>query len=199
MIRTDDLTVSFGETRALDGVDLRVRDGEFVTILGPSGCGKTTLLRAIGGLQSPTAGDVRVDGRPPAAAQTAGDLGFVFQNHTLLPWKSAVENVTFLRRLAGKDPAPEAARDLLGMMGLAGYEDARPAALSGGMNQRVSIARALHLGADVLLMDEPFGELDELTREEMGIAVRRVWQREDRTIVFVTNFKRYSIPFCVNQ
>lgn len=193
MIRTDDLTVSFGETVAVDGVDLQVTDGEFVTILGPSGCGKTTLLRAIGGLQSPTTGEIRIDERPPAAAQTDGDLGFVFQNHTLLPWKSALANVTFLRQLAGKEPDAEGARDLLATMGLTGYEDARPAALSGGMKQRVSIARALHLGADVLLMDEPFGELDELTREEMGIAVRRIWRREDRTIVFVT----HSVPEAV--
>lgn len=193
MIRTEDLTVAFGETVAVENVDLTVADGEFVTVIGPSGCGKTTYLRAIGGLQSPTAGRVRIDGRPPAAAQRAGDVGFVFQDHTLLPWKSALANVTFLRRIAGKDPDAGAARDLLSTMGLDGHEDARPAALSGGMKQRVAIARALHLDADVLLMDEPFGELDELTRETIGIEVRDVWRREDRTIVFVT----HSVPEAV--
>ena len=187
MIRTDDLTVSFGETRALEDVELQVGDGEFVTVLGPSGCGKTTLLRAIGGLQSPTAGDVWIDGRPPGAAQTAGDIGFVFQNHTLLPWKSALENVTFLRRVAGKDSAPEAARDLLATMGLDGYEAARPEALSGGMKQRVAIARALATEPEIMLMDEPFSSLDEITARDLREELLDIWKREEKTILFVTH------------
>ncbi|MFB6165695.1 MAG: ABC transporter ATP-binding protein [Haloarculaceae archaeon] len=193
MIETTALTVTYGDVAAIDGVDLHVEDGEFVTVVGPSGGGKTTLLRALGGLESPSAGSIEIDGRPPAAAQDAGDLGFVFQDHTLLPWKSALENVTFLRRVAGEDPDPAGARELLSTVGLGDAVDARPAELSGGMAQRVAIARALHLGADVLLMDEPFGELDEITREQLGVEVRRVWRREDRTVVFVT----HSVPEAV--
>ena len=192
-IRVADLTVAYGDVTAIEGVSLDVREGEFVTVIGPSGCGKTTLLRTVGGLESPSAGSVRVADDPPERAQALGNVGFVFQQHALLPWKSALENVTFLRRLAGKDPRPEAARDLLDRVGLTGFEDARPSELSGGMRQRVAIARALHLDADVLLMDEPFGELDELTRETMGIEVRRVWRDAAKTVVFVT----HSIPEAV--
>lgn len=193
MIEVADLTVAFDEVTAIEGVDLAVDAEEFVTIVGPSGCGKTTLLRAVGGLESPSAGRIRVDGAPPDAAQEAGRIGFVFQEHTLLPWKTAVENVVFLRRMAGKDPAPERARRLLATAGLAGYEDVRPHALSGGMKQRVAIARAIHLGADVLLMDEPLGELDELTRDEMGTEILRIWRETRKTVLFVT----HSVPEAV--
>ncbi len=192
-ISVADLTVSYGDVTAVEGVSLDVPEGEFVTVIGPSGCGKTTLLRTVGGLEAPTTGTVRVAGDPPERAQSLGNVGFVFQRHTLLPWKSALGNVTFLRRLAGKDPRPEEARELLDRVGLAGFEDARPSELSGGMSQRVAIARALHLDADVLLMDEPFGELDELTRETMGVEVRRVWREAGKTVVFVT----HSIPEAV--
>ncbi|WP_137287096.1 ABC transporter ATP-binding protein [Halorussus salinisoli] len=192
-IRLDGVTVDFEEVRAVADVDLRVSEGEFVTVIGPSGCGKTTLLRTVGGLQDPTAGTVRVGGSPPERARRAGEFGFVFQQHALLPWKSALENVVFLRKMVGKSPDRERARELLATVGLAGFEDARPAELSGGMAQRVAIARALHLGASVLLMDEPFGELDELTREEMGVEVRRVWRDQRKTVVFVT----HSVPEAV--
>ena len=193
MIDLESVTVSFDDVTAIADVDLRVDDHEFVTVVGPSGCGKTTLLRTIGGLQDPTTGSVRIDGRPPAAAQSTADLGFVFQRHTLFPWKSALENVTFLRKLADQPPREEDARELLRSMGLEGFEDARPAQLSGGMKQRVAIARALHLGADVLLMDEPFGELDEITRDELGVEIRDLWRRERKTAVFVT----HSVPEAV--
>ena len=193
MIAVEDLTVAYEDVVAVEGIDLSVDAGRFVTVIGPSGCGKTTLLRAVGGLETPTRGRVRVDGDPPERAQQRANVGFVFQRHTLLPWKTALENVTFLRRLAGKPPDPDGARDLLERAGLAGFADARPAALSGGMRQRVAIARALHLGADVLLMDEPFGELDELTRETMGLEVRRVWRGERKTVLFVT----HSVPEAV--
>ena len=193
MIDLEDVTVRFDDVTAVADVDLRIEDGEFVTVVGPSGCGKTTLLRTIGGLQEPTTGRVRIDGKPPAAAQADADLGFVFQRHTLFQWKTALENVTFLRRLAGDEPNEADARALLETMGLEGFEDARPAALSGGMRQRVAIARALHLGADVLLMDEPFGELDEITRDELGVEIRDVWRRERKTVVFVT----HSVPEAV--
>lgn len=193
MIRLRDIAVAYEDVTAVTDVSLDVEEGEFVTVVGPSGCGKTTLLRTVGGLEEPTTGRVDVDGDSPARAQERGNLGFVFQRHSLLPWKSVLENVTFLRRLAGKRPAPDEARSLLGRVGLEGYADANPSTLSGGMRQRVAIARALHLGADVLLMDEPFGELDELTRERMGVEVRRVWREEDKTVLFVT----HSVPEAV--
>lgn len=193
MIIANDLAVAYDDTVAIQGVNLHVDESEFVTVIGPSGCGKTTLLRTVGGLQSPTRGHVRIDGESPESARHAGNIGFVFQRHTLLPWKSALANVTFLRRMAGLDSKPADARDLLDTMGLSGYEDARPGALSGGMKQRVAIARALHLGANVLLMDEPFGELDEITRDEMGVTVRRIWRDQNRTVLFVT----HSVPEAV--
>lgn len=193
MIDLDGVTVAFEDVRAVAEVDLRIEAGEFVTVVGPSGCGKTTLLRAIGGLQEPTAGEVRIGGEPPSIAQADARLGFVFQSHTLLPWKSALENVTFLREMAGKQPRNEAALALLSNVGLGGFEEARPGELSGGMSQRVSIARALHLGADVLLMDEPFGELDEITRDELGVELRELWRRDRKTVVFVT----HSVPEAV--
>jgi len=193
MIDVEALTVAFDAVTAVDGVDLRVEDGEFVTVIGPSGCGKTTLLRTVGGLQEPTAGRVRVDGEPPSALRAAAEVGFVFQEHALLPWKTALGNVTFLRRMAGLDPRRDDAADLLATVGLAGFEDARPAELSGGMKQRVAIARALHLDAGVLLMDEPFGELDEITREELGVELRRIWRETATTVVFVT----HSVPEAV--
>lgn len=193
MIDVENVTVVYDDVTAIDSIDLRIGEGEFVTVIGPSGCGKTTLLRAIGGLQETTTGEIRLDGEPPAVAQTEGNIGFVFQQHTLLPWKSALDNVTFLRQIAGKPVQEEAARELLTDMGLSGFEDARPAALSGGMAQRVAIARAVHLDADVLLMDEPFGELDEITREEMGVELRSVWRTQQKTVLFVT----HSVPEAV--
>jgi NitT/TauT family transport system ATP-binding protein len=193
MIRVADVTVTYDDVTAVADADLTVDEGEFVTVVGPSGCGKTTLLRTIGGLETPATGSVRIDGETPARAQERGNVGFVFQRHSLLPWKPVLENVTFLRRLAGKPPAREEARALLARVGLDGYADVSPDELSGGMRQRVAIARALHLGADVLLMDEPFGELDELTRERMGVEVSRVWRREGKTVLFVT----HSVPEAV--
>lgn len=193
MIELDGVTVTFDDVQAVRDVDLTVEDGEFLTVVGPSGCGKTTLLRTVGGLQEPTAGRVRVNGRATDAARTNAELGYVFQQHTLLPWKSAVENVAFLREMAGKPADREGARRLLREVGLEGFESARPAALSGGMKQRVAIARAIHLGAGILLMDEPFGELDEITRERLGVEIRRLWRSEQKTVVFVT----HSVPEAV--
>jgi NitT/TauT family transport system ATP-binding protein len=193
MIDVENATVVYEDVTAIEGVDLSVRDGEFLTVVGPSGCGKTTLLRTISGLERPTAGRVRIDGQPPASARAAGNVGYVFQQHTLFPWKTAVENVTFLREMAGKRPDPEGAAALLSKVGLDGFEDAHPRVLSGGMKQRVAIARSLHLGADVMLMDEPFGELDEITREQLGVEIRRIWREQRKTVVFVT----HSVPEAV--
>jgi len=188
-----DVSVEFEGVQALAEVHLAVEPGEFVTVIGPSGSGKTTLLRTIGGLQEPTRGAVSIDGEDPESAQSEGRIGYVFQDHTLFPWQTAIENVRFLREMAGKSPKPGRARSILSEMGLDGFEDHYPEALSGGMKQRVAIGRALHLGADLLLMDEPFGELDELTREEIGVEIRRLWRDHDRTIVFVT----HSVPEAV--
>lgn len=193
MIEVRNATVAFEDVTAIADLSLGVEPGEFVTVVGPSGCGKSTLLRIIAGLHEPTHGAVRIDGEPPAAAREAANVGVVFQQHTLFPWKSALENVVFLRSLAGKAPQREGARELLSMVGLEGFADARPNALSGGMRQRVAIARALHLGADVLLMDEPFGELDEITRDDLGVEIRRIWRQERKTVVFVT----HSVPEAV--
>jgi NitT/TauT family transport system ATP-binding protein len=193
MITLEDVTVRYDQLTAVESVDLRVEEGEFVTVIGPSGCGKTTILRVIGGLEEPTAGEIRIDGHPPAQARTEGEIGYIFQQHTLFPWKTALENVTFLREMAGRPPDVEGARSLIDLMGLDGFEDAKPAALSGGMKQRVAIARALHLDADVLLMDEPFGELDEITRDRLGVEVADVWRQERKTVVFVT----HSVPEAV--
>jgi NitT/TauT family transport system ATP-binding protein len=193
VIEIADLTVRFDDVLALDSVSLSVDPGEFVTVVGPSGCGKTTLLRTVGGLQSPTTGEVRAGGDPPEAAQSAGELGFVFQSGTLFPWKTALENVTFLRELAGRAPEGDRARERLAAAGLGDAVDAYPRELSGGMRQRVAIVRAMHLGASTLLMDEPFGELDELTRYDMASSLLDSWRTADRTILFVT----HSVPEAV--
>lgn len=193
MIQIDNLTVEFETVTALQDVSLDIGSNEFVTVIGPSGCGKTTLLRTIGGLQEPTAGQVLLGERPPATAREKANIGFVFQDHALLPWKSALANVTFLRRLAGKPRDTDGARALLETVGLDEFENVRPCELSGGMKQRVAIARALHLGADVLLMDEPFGELDEITRNELSVEMRRIWRETEKTVVFVT----HSVPEAV--
>jgi NitT/TauT family transport system ATP-binding protein len=193
MISLEAVTVRYNELTAIKEVDLHIEAEEFVTVIGPSGCGKTTILRVIGGLENPTTGEVRIDGHPPAQARTEGEIGYIFQQHTLFPWKTVIENVTFLREMAGRPPDVKGARSLIELMGLDGFEDAKPAALSGGMKQRVAIARALHLDADVLLMDEPFGELDEITRDRLGVEVADVWRREQKTVVFVT----HSVPEAV--
>ncbi|WP_276253280.1 ABC transporter ATP-binding protein [Halomontanus rarus] len=193
MIDVENVTVTFDDVTAVRDIDLRVDTGEFVTVIGPSGCGKTTLLRTIGGLQDPTNGRVLIADRDPAASQSDANLGFVFQQHTLFPWKTALQNVTFLRKMAGKSPRPGRARELLEAVGLEESEHLYPSELSGGMKQRVAIVRALHLDADVLLMDEPFGELDEITRDRLSVELREIWRQERKTILFVT----HSVPEAV--
>jgi NitT/TauT family transport system ATP-binding protein len=177
--------------RALAGIDLSIARGEFVSIIGPSGCGKTTLLRIIGGLQAPTAGSVLIDGRPPRAAQREKQIGFVFQDPSLLPWRSVIDNVRLplqvnRRKDGGKDP-----ERVVDLVGLAGFRRYYPHQLSGGMQQRVAIARSFVTSPSVLLMDEPFGALDEITRSAMRFELLRVWRSEaaevDCTVVFVTH------------
>jgi NitT/TauT family transport system ATP-binding protein len=176
-----------GELLALDGVSLAVGRGEFVAIVGPSGCGKSTLLRILGGLLAPSEGQVRLDGQPLSAPRR--EIGYVFQNVTLMPWRTVLRNVTLPLEVAkvSRAQAERQARELLELVGLAGFEAAYPRELSGGMAQRVAIARALVAGPEVLLLDEPFGALDALTRELMNLELLRIWQARQVTAVLVTH------------
>ena len=175
------------ETQAIDSVDVAVRESEFVAIVGPSGCGKSTLLRMIAGLHLPTVGDVRIAGRPVTGPQT--NLGIVFQSPVLLEWRTALDNVLVQVELRGLDPAQyrDRALTLLQQMGLAEFADRHPHELSGGMRQRVAIARALIHDAPLLLMDEPFGALDALTREQMRLDLEALWLASKKTVVFITH------------
>jgi NitT/TauT family transport system ATP-binding protein len=176
-----------GAVVAIKSVDLRVTRGEFVCLLGPSGCGKSTLLDIIGGLESPTAGAIMVEGQ--AIHGPSPKLAMVFQPMSLFPWRTALANVELGLELKGVGAGArrQTAMAMIELVGLLGFEDKYPAQLSGGMNQRVAIARALALDPDILLMDEPFGALDEQTRRLMGSELLRIWDRTRKTIVFVTH------------
>jgi len=176
-----------GEIAALADISISIAAGEFLSIIGPSGCGKSTLLAILGGLLAPTAGGVLFEQR--ALAGPNRRIGYVFQDPVLLPWRTVLENVLLpieIRRLA-RDRYLDEARRLVALVGLAGFEDNYPKELSGGMRQRAAIARALMLDPEVLLMDEPFGALDALTRERMGYELMRIWQGSGKTVVFVTH------------
>ena len=174
---------------ALSGIDLDVTRGEFVTLLGPSGCGKSTLLRAVADLVPPSGGDIRILGGTARAARRRRDIGFVFQDPALLPWRSALANVALPLEVANgaKHKGKATPAELLELVGLKGWEHAYPHELSGGMRQRVAIARALVSDPQILLMDEPFGALDEITRLDMQGELLRVWQSRRKTVVFVTH------------
>jgi NitT/TauT family transport system ATP-binding protein len=178
---------------ALDAVDLHVPGGGIVAIVGPSGSGKSTLLRLIAGLLTPDSGDIAVGGRAVSGPHPA--VGLVFQEPRLLPWRTAVDNAAYPLELAGRPRAERRsrARELMALMGLAGFEEALPSQLSGGMAQRVGVARALALEPRVLLLDEPFGALDALTRDQLDTEVLRLWERLGTTILVVT----HSIPEAV--
>ena len=170
---------------ALAGVDLTIREGDFLSLLGPSGCGKSTALRLIAGLSTPTSG--LLDWR--AGVHDRSDIGFVFQEPTLLPWASVFDNVWLPLRLRGlsREKAAPAIRDMLRRVHLDGFEEAVPRELSGGMKMRVSIARALVTGPRILLMDEPFAALDEITRFKLNGDLLELWEEERFTVVFVTH------------
>jgi NitT/TauT family transport system ATP-binding protein len=178
---------------ALENVSLRLEQGAFLTLLGPSGCGKSTLLRVVADLIPPTAGKLSVLGRSAEAARKSRQLGFVFQDAALLPWRTALQNVALPlevgRGRAERGAARGAAdpRELLRLVGLEGWENAYPHELSGGMRQRVSIARALVSDPKILLMDEPFGALDEITRDRLNEELLRIWGETKTTILFVTH------------
>jgi NitT/TauT family transport system ATP-binding protein len=185
-----------GRVHALDEVSLDVRRGEFVSLIGPSGCGKSTLLRLITDVLHPTGGSIEIRGAPPARARLGREFGFVFQQPGLLQWRSALANVSLPLEVGGwgrRHTPPHRPEELLELVGLEGFEAAYPRQLSGGMQQRVAIARALVTGPSILLMDEPFGALDEITRDHMNQELLRIWSATGTTIIFVT----HSIPEAV--
>jgi len=177
-----------GAVQALDEVSLSVGPREFVSLLGPSGCGKSTLLRLVADVLTPTGGSIRIGGQTPEAARKERTFGFVFQDATLLAWRTALQNVLLPLEISGDlRGGTERAAGLLELVGLQGFERAYPWQLSGGMRQRVSIARALITRPQVLLMDEPFGALDEITRERLNSELLRIWEATGTTILFVTH------------
>jgi len=175
-----------GEVEALRDITLSLPAGSFTALIGPSGCGKSTLLRLIADVFPPTSGAILIDGKPPATARRAREIGFVFQDPTLLPWRSVIDNVRLPAEVAGVTPERDPLA-LITMVGLAGFEQARPSQLSGGMQQRVAIARALSMNPKVLLMDEPFGALDEITRQKMNLELLDIWRKTGTTAVLVTH------------
>jgi NitT/TauT family transport system ATP-binding protein len=185
------VTKSFGAgaVTALESIDLDVRPGEFVSLIGPSGCGKSTLLRIIGDLAEPTSGDVVVNGKSARQARLDRDYGIVFQDAVLYDWRTAARNIAMPLELLKWDRAKRAERvaEMIELVELQGFADHHPWQLSGGMQQRVSIARALSFSPALLLMDEPFGALDEMTRERLNAELLRIWQASGSTIVFVTH------------
>lgn len=176
-----------GDLSALDDVSFDVSRGEFVCLIGPSGCGKSTLLRIAAGLLQPTRGEILLEGKPQRAPQKR--VGLVFQQPTLLPWRSVQDNIALPLEMEGLPPRDIQTRteDLLALVGLSGFEEEYPIHLSGGMAQRTAIARALAQNPEVLLLDEPFGALDALTRERMAAELLRIWERDQRTVLMVTH------------
>jgi NitT/TauT family transport system ATP-binding protein len=175
---------------ALEKIDLQVPAGQFASIIGPSGCGKSTLLRLIADIMQPHAGNITLGGDTPRAARHAHSLGFVFQAPTLLPWRSVKQNIELPLDVVGRRSAKRSARtttELIDLVGLKDFEDALPHQLSGGMQQRVAIARALILTPDILLLDEPFGALDEITRQRMNLELLRIWSESGTTALLVTH------------
>ena len=174
---------------ALSDIDLTIAEGEFVSLIGPSGCGKTTLMRVVADLEHISAGQVLVNGVSPHDARLARAYGYVFQAPALFPWRNVLANVTLPLQIQGKGraEAKSIAMEHLERVGLKGFEGKYPWQLSGGMQQRVSIARALSFEPKILMMDEPFGALDEITRDRLNEQLQQLWQRERRTVVFVTH------------
>jgi NitT/TauT family transport system ATP-binding protein len=177
---------------ALSGIELTIKAGDFISLIGPSGCGKTTLMRVIADLETPTSGAITVNGVSPEEARRKRAYGYVFQAPALYPWRNVLRNVTLPLEIIGMaaDERRDRAMKHLELVDLVGFEKKYPWQLSGGMQQRVSIARALSFEPDLLLMDEPFGALDEITRDHLNEQLLRLWEKTGKTVVFVT----HSIP-----
>lgn len=199
VIRAEKLSLTFqtadAPVYALSEVDLAVARGDFVSLIGPSGCGKTTLLRVIADLEHPTAGTISVNGVSPHQARVDRSYGYVFQAPVLYPWRTVERNITLPLEIMGigRQERRRRAEHYLDLVNLNGFEKKHPWQLSGGMQQRVSIARALSFEPDLLLMDEPFGALDEITRDHLNEQLLQLWERTGKTVVFVT----HSIPEAV--
>jgi NitT/TauT family transport system ATP-binding protein len=189
-----------GGTNVIEHVDLKVPRGAIVSLIGPSGCGKSTLLKAMAGLITPTGGRITVGGVAPVEAARRRQVGMVLQDATLLPWKSALDNAGFLLSIAapelGRAEIRARALENLRLVGLDAAADKLPRQLSGGMKQRVAIARALTLSPEILLLDEPFGALDAITREEMSYLLLDIWERTQKTIVLVTHSIDEAVLLC---
>jgi NitT/TauT family transport system ATP-binding protein len=178
-----------GHVRALEGIELDILPGEFVSLIGPSGCGKSTLLRIVGDLIQPSSGEVVVNGKDAPQARLDRDYGIVFQDAVLFDWRTVEKNIGLPLEIMGWDrrKRSERIREMVELVELKGFESHHPWQLSGGMQQRVSIARALSFGPPLLLMDEPFGALDEMTRERLNLELLRIWEQSGSTVIFVTH------------
>ncbi|MCJ2543549.1 ABC transporter ATP-binding protein [Thermostichus vulcanus] len=179
----------WGPTRvpALADINLRLQPGSLTALVGPSGCGKSTLLRAIAGLETLSSGEVLIDGQPPAVVKKRGEIAVAFQDPSLLPWRSVESNVALAQTLAQQPVDRAGIRELLARVGLEGFERAKPAELSGGMRQRAAIARCLITQPRLLLLDEPFGAVDELTRRRLNLELPRLWENRGTTALLVTH------------
>jgi NitT/TauT family transport system ATP-binding protein len=182
-------TFARGNVTALQDIDLELMPGEFVSLIGPSGCGKSTLLRVIGDLVEPSTGSVTVNGKPAKRARADRDYGIVFQDSVLFDWRTVAKNIGLPLEMLGwdRDKRKQRIDEMLDLVELRGFEEHHPWQLSGGMQQRVSIARALAFEPALLLMDEPFGALDEMTRERLNLELLSIWQQLGSTVVFVTH------------
>jgi NitT/TauT family transport system ATP-binding protein len=191
VVSLQNVTKQFGRggVVALEGIDLEVGAGELISLIGPSGCGKSTLLRVVGDLTDPTGGEVVVNGKPARRARIDRDYGIVFQDAVLYDWRTVAKNIALPLEMLGWDRKRRAERvaEMLELVELAGFESHHPWQLSGGMQQRVAIARALSFDPALLLMDEPFGALDEMTRERLNMELLRIWEQAESTILFVTH------------
>ena len=175
------------EVAALDNVSLSIPSGQFVALIGPSGCGKSTLLHLVAALGTASSGRITIDGESPETLREKHQLGIAFQEHALLPWLTVEANLALVFRIAGRAVDRERIRELIELVGLRGFEEARPRQLSGGMRQRAAIARSLCLEPRLLLLDEPFGALDAVTRRSMNVELQRIWLESKVTTVLVTH------------